>query len=81
MSENADLRVIDTGQIAFLIIKGFQFETECKPGRSGKNKVIFVFKKATQKDLDEYWNSEFFKFKQELDSIRKIIESIKENQD
>lgn len=74
-----DFKAVDTGQITFFILKGFKYTTECKKDRDNKNKVVFIFKDISEESISEYWQSEFYKFKKELDSVKKLIEVIKTN--
>lgn len=72
-------KAVDTGQIAYFITKGYKYTTECKIDRDNRNKVVFVFNDLKQENIDEYWNSDFYKFKKEVDSVKKLIESVKQN--
>ena len=74
------MKVKDIGQISYLRFKGYEFDTYIN---EDTNKVIFDFTKITDKEeakiiLKEYWNSQFYQFKLMMDSSRKIITNIKD---
>ena len=71
------MKVKDLGQVAFLRLKGYEFNTQYD---KETKKVLFDFKGIEDEKalLQEYWNSDFYKFKLMMDSSRKIITNVKE---
>lgn len=77
------MKAINTGQIAFLKVRGHAYETKVTVFESGKKKVDFEFEESARADAKAYWENEIQVFphayRRALDAIRQEIEFEKNN--
>jgi hypothetical protein len=64
----------DIGLASFLILNKCEYTTEME-----NNVVIFHFPEMNKESVDSYWTSECYRYKNTIDSLKKMIDIIKSN--
>jgi len=77
-----DFKAENTGHIAYLKLKKYTYRTECIIDSRSKKKLVSYFFQVPEDEIniaEGFWNSDFLKYKRELDSIHQEIISKKNN--